>query len=300
MGRTAGCVLRYRLTDGAVIYGKVGSAGAIDDVRAALDALARAPGPRAVLFPRLLGHSAEYDLVLLSAVPGRRPLLRSDAAAGTVVGRAALAAATIHASDVVVSEIRTIESEIEGARRTVSLIDEHAPALAGWLTSVIDSVESRASRLSVQAATLGHGDFTPSQLLVDGGRIGVVDFDKVCEAEPALDLGRFLAYLRVTLAKSGLSPSPTIASSLLAAYEAAGGPPTPEARVELYALLSLVLTAVQGWQRLKAGRVQVVCEVLARQCLMGRAPSRRGAARAWPSSPSGGQGGPSSRRGARI
>src|SRR5438105_5629869 len=102
MGRTTGCVLRCRLDDGAVIYGKVGSAGAIDDVRAVLDALARTPVPRAVLFPRLLGHSAEHDLVLLSAVPGRRPVLRSDSAAGIVVGRAAIAAATIHGSDVAV------------------------------------------------------------------------------------------------------------------------------------------------------------------------------------------------------
>jgi len=300
MGRTSGCVLRYRLADGAVIFGKVGSAGAIDDVRAVLDALARGPGPRAVLFPRLLGHSAEHDLLLLSAVPGRRSELRSDSAAGTVVGRAAIAAAAIHASDVVVGGIRTIESEIDRTRRAVSLIDDDAPALAAWLTSVIDTVESRASQLPAQAVTLGHGDFTPSQLLVDGGRIGVLDFDKVCQAEPALDLGRFLAYLRVTLAKSGLSPSPTIASSLLAAYEGAGGPPTLEARVELYGLLSLVGTAVQGWQRLKASRVQLAFQVLARQLLMGGAPSRRGGARAWPSSLPGGKDGPSSTRGAHI
>jgi aminoglycoside phosphotransferase (APT) family kinase protein len=43
---------------------------------------------------------------------------------------------------------------------------------------------------------MAHGGFKPSQLIHDVGHVYVVDFDGVCEADPALDLGCFLAYLR--------------------------------------------------------------------------------------------------------
>jgi aminoglycoside phosphotransferase (APT) family kinase protein len=44
---------------------------------------------------------------------------------------------------------------------------------------------------------LSHGDFKHEQVLFDGARSGLVDFDAICQAEPALDLGKFLAHLRV-------------------------------------------------------------------------------------------------------
>jgi aminoglycoside phosphotransferase (APT) family kinase protein len=48
----------------------------------------------------------------------------------------------------------------------------------------------------------GHGGFKPSQLLIDGDQVFIVDFDGFCLADPALDIGYFLAYLR----PSGLWP----------------------------------------------------------------------------------------------
>ena len=40
---------------------------------------------------------------------------------------------------------------------------------------------------------LAHGDLTPGQLLMSVLGVAVVDVDTLCRAEPALDLGRFLA-----------------------------------------------------------------------------------------------------------
>jgi thiamine kinase-like enzyme len=42
----------------------------------------------------------------------------------------------------------------------------------------------------------GHGSYKPSQLLVRDGAVFLVDFDQFCLADPALDIGYFLAYLR--------------------------------------------------------------------------------------------------------
>jgi aminoglycoside phosphotransferase (APT) family kinase protein len=42
----------------------------------------------------------------------------------------------------------------------------------------------------------GHGSYKSSQLLVRDGSVFLVDFDQFCLADPALDVGYFLAYLR--------------------------------------------------------------------------------------------------------
>ena len=49
--------------------------------------------------------------------------------------------------------------------------------------------------------TFSHGDYTYTELIFADSSCGLVDFDTSCQAEPALDLGQFLAYLRLTARK---------------------------------------------------------------------------------------------------
>jgi hypothetical protein len=285
LGRTTGCVLRYRLgSDGgrpgrgagrpAVIYAKVGSAAVLDNVRRGLDGLAhrRPPGKRQLpgrgrwlAVPRVVGQSAEHEVMLLTPVPGLRPRLASSVDIDAMVGMAAFAAATIHAAPVLVGPTRSVEGEAAKAASAVETIRTDAPALADWLAGAIDAATDLSRTAASQPVGLAHGDFTPSQLLVDQARVGVLDFDGVCRAEPAMDLGRFLVYMRVAAAKAGLPAAPTLAADLLAAYREAGGHDVSQARIEAYAGLSGVLMAVHSWERLKPGRLRLVCRVLGHQ-----------------------------------
>lgn len=43
-----------------------------------------------------------------------------------------------------------------------------------------------------------HGTFNPEQVLIDGERIGFIDFDDYCMAEPALDVGLFRSAIKDT------------------------------------------------------------------------------------------------------
>ena len=43
-----------------------------------------------------------------------------------------------------------------------------------------------------------HGTFNPEQILIDGERIGFIDFDDYCMAEPALDVGLFRSAIKDT------------------------------------------------------------------------------------------------------
>ena len=126
-----------------------------------------------------------------------------------------------------------------------------------------------------------HGDYTHTQLIFSGQEAGLVDFDTVCQAEPALDVGQFLAYQRLSLRKeqlggsgsgsgSGSSFSQEQAEALcerfLASYLQAAGWEAQagqvRARVGVYELISLVRLGAHSWQKLKGARLQAAVSVL--------------------------------------
>src|SRR5262249_50836435 len=40
-----------------------------------------------------------------------------------------------------------------------------------------------------------HRDFYPDQVIVDGSRLYLIDFDLYCESDPGLDIGNFLGHI---------------------------------------------------------------------------------------------------------
>jgi len=107
------------------------------------------------------------------------------------------ALARLHCSTVISEDApRTGAKEAKRARERATLIATHNPAQA-------DEVQKLAQQLAAQLETLqpdsylpAHGGFKASQLLFHSHHIFVVDFDGFCLADPALDVGYFLAYLR--------------------------------------------------------------------------------------------------------
>ena len=59
-----------------------------------------------------------------------------------------------------------------------------------------DQLATRLEMLQPDAYRPAHGGFKASQLLFHSHKAFVVDFDGFCLADPALDVGYFLAYLR--------------------------------------------------------------------------------------------------------
>ena len=254
--RSGGAVLLYRLETGPDVFGKVGYAGA-GDVLAALDT-----ETLGVARPRLLGRFPELDLRVISRGPGRRPALTDPEALGTAARAGAVAAAGLPPSGIGAGAHRRLEEEIGRAAEAAAEIGADAPELASRLHGALERARAVAARTAVPPPALAHGDLTPSQLLLDGATVGLVDLDGACQAEPALDLGRFLAYLRVAAAKSGAAATTGLRDRLLDAYRAAGGSPVDARRVDAWATVALVGIAAHSWRELKAGRVRLACVVL--------------------------------------
>jgi hypothetical protein len=110
----------------------------------------------------------------------------------------AQALARLHTSTVRPNESapRTGAKEAKRAQQRAALISERNPEQAGEVQRLAGELAARLAALQPDGYYPAHGGFKASQLLFHSHRVFVVDFDGFCLADPALDVGYFLAYLR--------------------------------------------------------------------------------------------------------
>ena len=213
------CVIRYRLGFGspdavqdtagrtctlvAKLYREVGEAEAADDL------LSRLRGQAGVTWTaRPLGVVPGLPLALTEdlgssrdRVPARSGLKVVNPGSGQaveVVRRAARALAELHTSGVDTGGLnrRTGAEEAGKAAKRARLLEQYVPDLAPVARPVTDRLCAILAGLPADILRPGHGSYKPSQLMVRDGAVFLVDFDQFCLADPALDVGYFLAYLR--------------------------------------------------------------------------------------------------------
>ncbi|HEY0754713.1 MAG TPA: phosphotransferase [Ktedonobacteraceae bacterium] len=111
---------------------------------------------------------------------------------------AALALARLHTSQVSpgAHTLRPGSKEAKRARERAALLTSYYPALASQIQQLVQTLAERLEGLQPAIYRPAHGGFKASQLLYLDQTISVVDFDGFCLADPALDVGYFLAYLR--------------------------------------------------------------------------------------------------------
>jgi hypothetical protein len=243
--------------------------------------------PYSFRIPRLLAARPDLDLALVEAIPGRAQvssLLKTRCRGGTDPRRGVgledaieicgHVARGLHDSGVEVSQSRTASDEVASIKEELATVERISPPLGARLNGWLGELESLAETDPALAATIAHGDYTPSQILLDGHASGLIDLGTICLAEPALDLGRFCAYLRVGCQKARRAGGPepvALATDLcdrfIDAYLQGSGEPRPDreqlrGRVALYEGLSLLRMASHSWYQLKAARTSDVVTVL--------------------------------------
>ncbi|HEX2773728.1 MAG TPA: aminoglycoside phosphotransferase family protein, partial [Micromonosporaceae bacterium] len=115
-----------------------------------------------------------------------------------VVREAARALAELHSSGLDTGGLsrRTGGDEAGKAARRARLIEQYVPDLAPTVRAVGEALCAALAGLPADTLRPAHGSYKPSQLMVRDGAVFLVDFDQFCLADPALDVGYFLAYLR--------------------------------------------------------------------------------------------------------
>jgi ABC-type multidrug transport system fused ATPase/permease subunit len=293
-----GCVLRYELSWSLqpsrrslkqVMYGTVYAGGEGRLVGPAVTALRQhladsSGAALPFLAPRFQAYLPDLHLALLEAVPGS-PLLpeliraRVGVAAappvpGTspekAVAACARIAAAMHESSIPVGPSRTLGEEVEAIRAGVDDLTPLAPRLAASLHRHLGGIADLALD---PPGVLGvaHGDFRPSRVLFDGPSASLVNFDRVCLAEPALDLGQFTGHLSVAVRKAQTAAGRTpdgaeeLGSTFLHEYLRLTGASDPEvllARVAAYRTVALARLAVRSWCQLKPDRLRLTLALL--------------------------------------
>jgi hypothetical protein len=313
--RQGRCVLRYRLSVGAggfgelrhpVVFGKVygdgRAAAAASALRVLRQGLAALPDGANVVVPRPLAVIPSLRLGLAEPVPGR-PLLpdlvKAACAAGgsspapdpgalsSALRTAARTAAAIHTCSTSGAPlpVRDLTGEQAATDRDIALLlpvwPEAAARLRSSVARALDGTGGHPHRTESAgwplAPVLAHGDFTAGQVLLDGSDgAAIVDVDTLCVAEPALDVGRFLAYLHVTGIRRSRAAWPALADMTALFLEsyldactaygsgtaAAGARRSFLERTTAYHALALGRIGASACRQLKDDRLAAVVDVL--------------------------------------
>jgi hypothetical protein len=289
-------VLRYQVegrrpgkerAERRTIYGKVfadGSGALAGPITAALRERAIGSAYR-LNVPQSYGWRPDLQLALLEAIPGEplisetlKARLRGKPAPDTalsleeMIDHCGRMAVLLHTSNIKLGRRRSFDDEIAALRQELAPILRFSPVLGARLQGWLEQIETYAEQSDPLPLGFSHGDFTIGQLIFDGATPGLVDFDSVCQAEPALDLGQFLAYLRVADKKKEQTDASTelvaqLGERFLEAYIAAAGDRIEDVdrlrvRVMVYKIISLLRRTMRSWQKFKGSRTTSALAIL--------------------------------------
>jgi hypothetical protein len=292
------CVLRYAIAGKEagsddlrrlIAYGKVSGVGNETPKGLIIGALRRRILEHGVrhrfTVPRSFGWRPELQLLLLEALPGEaqfgpalKARLRGEPPPGPLpleemVATCGYVPAVLHASGVELGRARTLDDELAGLLDQIAMARQFTPTFGDRAQSWLERIAALAAQSMPLKLCFCHGDFKHEQLLFDGASSGLVDFDAICQAEPALDLGKFLAHLRAEARKIQMRASVSsplgeeLAEEFLRAYVSAA-----ENRVEderrlrlrttLYETIALLRLALRSHQDLDETRLGMTTALL--------------------------------------
>ncbi len=93
-------------------------------------------------------------------------------------------------------ERHTFAGEVKAIARASEHVHALLPATGAAINEILTRAQELYERLSPEKPTLAHGDFKADHLWVTPTGLAMIDFDTCCLADPALDVGKFLADLR--------------------------------------------------------------------------------------------------------
>src|SRR5439155_47028 len=110
------------------------------------------------------------------------------------MSKAGAVLAALHAAPVPAGPARRITDDAAYLARFSTPVAKTAPSLALSFDEAIRRLDSATHE--EPPPVLSHGSFRSDQLLIEGDEPLMIDLDELCWANPARDVGNFLAYLR--------------------------------------------------------------------------------------------------------
>jgi hypothetical protein len=157
--------------------------------------IALLPDLKMMLQAIIPGNVSLEDLLrTVIAKPGREEQEKLE----LYMRKTAAGLAAFHRSGAAYGEHVELEERFADIHELTHRLTVVSPALEPAILPVLEWLENLATLYPAQLDVPTHGTFNPEQVLIDGERIGFIDFDDYCMAEPALDVGLFLAAIKDT------------------------------------------------------------------------------------------------------
>ena len=219
--------------------------------------------------PRPLAYVAQDAVILYPQIFGT-PLsehlrCRSDGLARWLE-RIGEALQTLHCLPRAVAgplEVRNFATEVQAIERASSHIPTLLPQLGAAVDALLDRARELHERLPQEPPTFTHRDFKSVHVWLAPDRLTVIDFDRARFADPASDVGAFLANLQWRYAACQLPGVVQAQERFLSGY-ARGAPKERLLRARLYEAIELVKCAVRRVQLFEDGCVPRMTGMLRR------------------------------------
>ncbi len=91
--------------------------------------------------------------------------------------------------------VKTFERLRAEQEKNLSYMDALQPRLAAEIAGIRRELERLEPETPAGPLVFSHGDFAHGNVLIDGERVGIIDFDKAGAAEPAYDVAYFLTHM---------------------------------------------------------------------------------------------------------
>jgi aminoglycoside phosphotransferase (APT) family kinase protein len=147
--------------------------------------------------PSPVAYLPDHNMVLMETIPGQAlSKIQTSPEFADHIGLAGRALAKFHRTSLELPRKHRPEDEIAGLKTYAERAAKVFPDLTAAFDAKLDEIERMSREVTSDRLALVHRDFNFSNLIVENGGIGVIDFDAACNGSAALDVGGFLARLK--------------------------------------------------------------------------------------------------------
>jgi hypothetical protein len=166
---------------------------ATDPIVAIAEPLAFIPELKALVQSTLAGDKSLEDLLKAALKSGAN---EDMANLDLYLRKVAIGLAALHRSGASHHETQTFEADFAKLDELADRLAAAAPELHGAAAPLLARLRERAAAHPADPVVPTHATFNPEQVLIDGERVGLIDFDDFCLAEPAMDVALFRAAIQ--------------------------------------------------------------------------------------------------------
>lgn len=151
--------------------------------------------PDGISVPEPVACIPELRMWLQRKVPGKPLATMLAQVEPRLLARVAEAAHKVHRAGVPPQRVHAMADELRILHERVPLVLEKWPEWRQRIERLLAGCDRLGSSVPVPEFTGIHRDFYQDQVIVDGERLYLIDFDLYCSGDVGVDIGNFLAHL---------------------------------------------------------------------------------------------------------